>query len=459
MRLFILMLKLSCFLFLSIMGLGNAFAKSDSLFIQLYLPQNGQIINLDKAYVFSSRDHAIRFAGEFDIFSENCYISLPRNEIGSVLRLLLDNKSGSFVDVVVEDKQDTIKMVLNPFAISQNIQVLKGESTKVFIELFDFQQQFHMKIDSIYTAYELTSDAVEKKKLNAQFDKQLNSYTAFLKEVAKRNYKVGLIAAQTPVFYRNPSQSKQEFRQFLAKNYWKKLEINSDIVANSFLFTSYLEQFVGFNFDEDVSTATQENILYNAVDIIMNLPLLKNAYKVAYDFLMKGFKNIELESLVVYLKGNYESAETCESENPKQVFQRGRGLDKGDVLPNMKLLNVINSDKADVYSLSSDTLLLVFWSSSCTYCQQVLPKAYDDLKTYNMKVLAVSGDSDKDVYHRYASFYPSWVHINDFSSWDGELLQTYKIVATPTFILIGSDKRVILTTSSLERVLYLLDKR
>jgi hypothetical protein len=76
-----------------------------------------------------------------------------------------------------------------------------------------------------------------------------------------------------------------------------------------------------------------------------------------------------------------------------------------------------------------------------------------------MKVLAVSGDSDKDVYHRYASFYPSWVHINDFSSWDGELLQTYKIVATPTFILIGSDKRVILTTSSLERVLYLLDKR
>lgn len=453
------MLKLRCFILLLLMGFGTVFAKSDSLFIQLFLPQNGQIINLDKAYVFSANEHTIRFVGEFDIFSENCFISLPRNELGSVLRLLVDNKSGSFVDVIVEDEQDTIKMVLNPFAITQSIQVLKGESTKVFVELFDFKQQFHKKIDSIYNAYELVVDAVEKKKLSAHFDQQLQSYTAFLKDVAKRNYKVGLIAAQTPIFYRNPSQSKHDYRQFLAKNYWKKLEINSDIVANSFLFSSYLEQFVGFNFDEDVSTATQENILFNAVDIIMNLPLNDNSYKVAYDFLMQGFKGIELESLVLYLKGNYESAETCESDITKQVFQRGRGLDKGDVLPNMKLLNVVGSDKADVYSLSSDTLLLVFWSSSCTYCQQVLPKAYDDLKTYGIQILAVSGDSDKGVYNRYASFYPDWVHISDFLSWDGELLQTYKIRATPTFMLIDSDKRVILTTSSLERVLYLLGKR
>jgi protein-disulfide isomerase len=68
------------------------------------------------------------------------------------------------------------------------------------------------------------------------------------------------------------------------------------------------------------------------------------------------------------------------------------------------------------------------------------------------KVIAVSLDTDLKLHQETIKQFSNLVHTCDYKGWDTEAATKYYIAATPTFILLDKDKKVLGKYSSFEQV-------
>lgn len=111
------------------------------------------------------------------------------------------------------------------------------------------------------------------------------------------------------------------------------------------------------------------------------------------------------------------------------------------------------SGLADIHS---DYTLLVFWSTGCFHCTEMLPelkKIYDRQTGHSLEVLAVSFDTDKTAWQDFikkGNF--SWINYSDLKGWQSDIAKAYDIQGTPTYILLDRGKTVIFKPATLEEL-------
>jgi peroxiredoxin len=93
----------------------------------------------------------------------------------------------------------------------------------------------------------------------------------------------------------------------------------------------------------------------------------------------------------------------------------------------------------------SNTLLL-FYESGCGNCViQIgeLKKYYSELQKKNVRIIAISADTDENVFEYHSKDFPWPDKLCDFKGFDGKNFRNYGVVATPTIYLV--DKKGIIT--------------
>jgi thiol-disulfide isomerase/thioredoxin len=125
----------------------------------------------------------------------------------------------------------------------------------------------------------------------------------------------------------------------------------------------------------------------------------------------------------------------------------------GNAVPNFAL-NMVNNKAASLYKLKAEKTIMVFWSSTCPHCLEEMPK----LNTWaasqkNTKVIAVSLDTDKAIHEETIKKFPVLLHTCDYKGWNTEAATKYYIAATPTFIVLDKDKKILGKYSSVEQVI------
>jgi thioredoxin-related protein len=97
--------------------------------------------------------------------------------------------------------------------------------------------------------------------------------------------------------------------------------------------------------------------------------------------------------------------------------------------------------------IQAEFTLLIFWSSECPHCTEMMPKLkslYDNQNPRKLQVMAVSLDTIRNAWTSYIRKEKlNWINVSDLRGFEGKAEDEYNVFATPTMYLLDRDKKII----------------
>lgn len=269
------------------------------------------------------------------------------------------------------------------------------------------------------------------------------------------------MVANRPYYFSNPTEDFriQDFNK--REHFWDNFDANNPKLLNSPLYTEHILNFLRYWMNPNMNFSAEEktNGFKRSVDVIMRqFAGNEQTHEFAFKYLSIGFKEIGEEEVLQYLDENYKDlANRCYDDFEKTEFdKRMQGyaaMKVGNAAPNFAL-NMVNNKAASLYKLKAEKIIVVFWSSTCPHCLEEMPKLNEWAASQkNTKVIAVSLDTDRAVHEEIIKKFPALLHTCDYKGWNTDAATKYYIAATPTFIVLDKDKKILGKYSSVEQVI------
>lgn len=131
----------------------------------------------------------------------------------------------------------------------------------------------------------------------------------------------------------------------------------------------------------------------------------------------------------------------------KDMFEQYRKLAIGKIAPNISFENIGQREKnKDLRTLDNNYKLVVFGASWCPSCQTDYPKLKDKYTTlkekYDLEIVYISTDTDKAAFENYYKAAP-FLTFCDTKGWETQAVKDYHVFATPTYILLDKDLKIL----------------
>jgi len=229
----------------------------------------------------------------------------------------------------------------------------------------------------------------------------------------------------------------------------------------------YTFKLVDYLFLYKVDTLTknqQEEGFIEAVDRIMvNVSREGQLRSFVVEFLLEGFELLDMEQVQMHLAEHYLD-ETCESDIVELVLSRMEGYKKmspGQQAPDFVIRDV-EGKNYQLSELGHPYVLVLFWSSTCEGCRELLPELHDwylSENTYDLEVVAISIDTSVlNFEYLYRQMNPRWITAHDPLGWYGKVSSDYQVYATPTLFLLDEERTILSRPSSFRQFLRALKR-
>lgn len=247
--------------------------------------------------------------------------------------------------------------------------------------------------------------------------------------------------------------------KYLKDHFWDLVDFNDTLLFRSSVVTSKVLSFLILFNNRKMPQPLQEQSFIEAVDIVLpKAKVNEKMYEFILNFLMNGFENFKLESVLAHISANYK-VEKCENQERKTSLQKRlesfQNLAVGKKAVQVKVPD-INGKEISLDDIKTDYVLLLFWASWCPHCTQMLPEIkaiYDAQITKKLEVLTFSLDTAQLVLRDFViKGNYTWLNCSDFKGWNSQIADDYCIYATPTMFLLDKNKMIIgkpLTTKDL----------
>jgi thiol-disulfide isomerase/thioredoxin len=278
------------------------------------------------------------------------------------------------------------------------------------------------------------------------------------------------MVANRPNYFSNPTEEPRLQDYMKREHFWDDFNANNTQLLNTPLYTEHILNYLRYWMNPNMNFSPEEktNGFKRSVDVIIRkFSGNEQTHAFAFKYLTLGFKEIGEEEVLQYLDENYKDlASRCFDDFEKSEFdKRMQGyaaMKVGNLAPDFGLKvegDALNESKGgkykatSLYKLKADKTIVVFWSSTCPHCMEEMPKlnAWAAAQK-DTKVIAVSLDTDLKLHQETIKQFSNLVHTCDYKGWDTEAATKYYIAATPTFILLDKDKKVLGKYSSFEQV-------
>lgn len=350
----------------------------------------------------------------------------PKNYMG-MMKVYFPNTNNTF-NFISENKNVNVKLETQGNKI-KDITYLDEAN-----EMMSRFQEGSQKKELILPAL---SQIKEYYKDNTEFGKALKTEINRLSGGAE-----GIDQSQHPfIYFYNTNYSK-----YLSNNPDKKvsqdeiinfIDKSNDMLETSSLLRPILVSYlntggntnVGASVDKlldrlKVETPRGQTVLSELIDIFDVYDMQE--FKSKYLNLAKNLKCTITDRLASTLKSN-------------------ANVEIGATFPNYKFQAPANTNAKSLYDVKADKKVIVFWSSTCSHCEEELPKLlakYNDLKSRNIQVIGLSMDVDKDSYTKKIAAFP-WVNDSELKGWNSSYVDTYNVHATPTYFILDANNKII----------------
>jgi peroxiredoxin len=222
--------------------------------------------------------------------------------------------------------------------------------------------------------------------------------------------------------------------------------INSDLFAKKTI--EYLTYYRNLQLPKELL----EKEFIAAIDSILNRAKFNPiVYRHITEYMIDGFKKFGFEKCIDYILDNYViKDDICLGEASGSTIQRmidqKKNLPLGSVVPNIVLPDT-SGRLVSLKEIKADTILILFYSSSCLHCQVLVPRLvelYQQLRTRGVEVFAVSLDSSQGDWLSFIRTRKlSWTNVIDPGGWEAKSATDYSVYATPTMILVDKEKKIV----------------
>lgn len=364
---------------------------------------------------------------------------LPANfEIGTY-KAVYNAQEDKYINLIFN--QEDISFVFNPEKAVESIYFFKSKENELH---FDYIQQMntqYLALDSIQQLYYATQKQFLHKAYQAQWNK-INAYQAHFEDESKGLLVNHFIKAKKKNNSATLFEKPEEYLPFLQKNYFKNIDFNDAVLQNS---SFIIDRFNEYIFDLNTAVSKQKNQALSTQVIdeaLAKLSASKLKNDMIYSLTNSAFDpyNSEYDVLLEHLYENYYLSLPITEQ--KQAFKT-MARSKINVMEGKYAPQIAFAD-SNLYEIKSDSVLLVFWSTTCSHCLKEMPEVYQLLKERkNLKVFLIGLEEEYSDWENIVTNYPKFEHLRANGKWENEYAKAYNIKSTPVYFLLDKNKKII----------------
>ena len=442
---------ISLFLFLAV-TLSATFSKANYTL-------TGSLSNLPNSKVFlaSIKGDAYKIIDTVEMKAGTFIFNLPDDIQTGMLKIIPEisfkqnrqNTPPNSLDIIFNHENISLKTKY-PW-LQDSLVILESKENKVYYDILKQESSIQAKLkllDPLLVQYPSKDEFYTS--LIKQYNSLQKERAGLIKQAVRLysgSFAAGLLAMKESPFldaHLSEQQRLANFKQY----YFTKLDFSDERLINSNAYTTCAIRYLSLYRNPQLNQADITKELIRAADTIL---VHTNHNPVVFDFiltyLMDGFEKLNLQSVLDHLANNYTSF-TCTPEN-KNMLQRRldsyRIIIAGTIAPDFKII-APQQNEVQLSKLTNEFVLLVFWSSSCPHCEELLPqlKRWYDAKTIDLEVVAISLDTTASAWRNVIEKNKyNWLNICELKGWDGKIPLDYNIYATPTMFLIDRSRKIL----------------
>ena len=247
------------------------------------------------------------------------------------------------------------------------------------------------------------------------------------------------------------SLAKDERINYLRLHFFDHVDFRDTLLLNSNAWANKAISYLSLYGNSRLDQKQLEAEFIKAVTIMLNAAAVNaEVYKFLLDYVVGGFDKYHFDGVITYIADNFQDPFSCEDQERKTALQKK--------LDNFKKISIGKNapeieapdPKGKIMNLSairSEYLLVIFWSTQCGHCTQMMPKVkdyYDSQNPKRLEVMAVSIDTSRAEWTTFLKEEKlDWINVSELKGYNSQAADDYNIFATPTMFLLDSGKKII----------------
>ncbi|WP_242133930.1 TlpA family protein disulfide reductase [Aestuariivivens marinum] len=284
--------------------------------------------------------------------------------------------------------------------------------------------------------------------LKAIFKTQKETQENFEK-TAKGSIVFQFIKANKPYIPKKYVDFKTYVKQ-LKDHYFDYIDFNNKILQSS----SFLEEkMLNYVFGMLSKTKDEINNYKDNIDVFCTVlkPTPLEVKRILLVDLWQQMVDLNKEAVANYLAETYlmDIAVALNDQHLLNGLMVYKDTSVGNEAPDFSF-EMTKEGKKTIKRLSElseyKNYVVVFWSTTCSYCLDEIPRLQAFAKTLEkglVKVIAIAIEDEDIKWKTLKLNYPEFIHIYGKGKWDNEIGNSYGVTATPTYFILDKDKKII----------------
>lgn len=357
-----------------------------------------------------------------------------------------------YFDFIYNGKED----IILSFDSQKGLSFTSSIENLLYINYFKEIYGLEKKIAQFY------SDQKKDPKLFKNLNKELAEVQKSFESQSQGLLSGHFISANRP-YIPSGYEDMETYVKHKRDHYFDAIDFNDRVLLGSDFLTDKVVNYVftALPQDQDSPKEKEPTMIGNVKELARQLEHIRAINKVQlFNSLWTRASNDNLNMVADFIYNNHLkvlATQTNKSELLKNIEVQNR-LRLGAVAPEITWSEGSTTKKLSGLS-GAKNYVIVFWSSSCSHCLQQLPEFHRALKDISgTKVLAIGLEEDDTSWKEESSKLPDFTHGIALGKWESPYVDLYDIHQTPTYYILGPEKRIVAKPEDYEGVLNFLKK-
>lgn len=365
---------------------------------------------------------------------------------------------------------ESIRLKGESLAMPESIEIVESNENKLFeqyafeyprreqtLSAWDYLAKIYRK-DSLFAVHAIPKQAIETEKKRIKNEDSLflaslpdDSYVSYYLPLRKLVSSVSTIAQ-----YRTEEipATIQAFR---------KIDFTDARLYKSGLLKETIESHFWLIENSGRSLDSVYIEMNKSVDILVeNLLADEQKLNEITEYLFKLLEKGSLFQSSEYLALKLLNKQACTIDNDFAAqLESYRAMKKGNTAPDIEFTGDVFAPAYEnttipekLSDIESDYLVVFFGAAWCPHCPAELSQMaalYQKWKNYNVEVVFISLDENKDIFRNFTSPFP-FISMCEYKKWESTAVKDYHVFATPTIYLLNNKREILLRPNSVSQL-------
>ncbi|MDO6744237.1 TlpA disulfide reductase family protein [Tenacibaculum soleae] len=380
-------------------------------------------------------------------------LDLPKDTKPGAYRATYRNKGAGFVDFYFN--KENVEFIFNPKYPDESAVFTSSRENKLYNEYLEAYIKIQNKIDKSQGTY-ITEEDKEAKKTYKKAIKELEDVQDMYENKSEGMLVNHFIKATQRYNPSSPIDNMEDYMASTIDNFFKYIDFDSDALYNSSFLMDRINDYV-FYLNSSEDKQVQQKLLRKAIVTVMKEIPKGKLKKTTLEFLITSLADKRNGEAVDWMLADYYD------KLPSDQFDAGFKEEKltllratiGRIAPDFTWQE--NGEELKLSTLNDgEKYLLIFWSTGCPHCVKEIPVLHESMKNRSdVSIISFGIENDNVKWTEFVKTLPNWhnaIGTHPTWKWDNETVKMYQLLATPSYFVLDSNKKIIAMPDHMEDV-------